>query len=83
MSTPFVPYADESAVLHVGNLTIENRLDRVTLSGDVDLGADLAGLADARRLQQVLAQVVAALEARALPDKLPAPVLKTVPNPFE
>jgi len=83
MSTPFVPYADESAVLRVGNLTIENRLDRVTLSGDVDLGADLAGLADARRLQQVLAQVVAALEARALPHALPAPVLKTVPNPFE
>jgi hypothetical protein len=84
MSThPFVPYADESAVLHVGNLTIENRLDRVTLSGDVDLTADQAGLADARRLQQVLARVVAALEARALPDALPAPALKTVPNPFE
>lgn len=83
MSHAFVPYANESDVLHIGNLMIENRLDRVTLSGDIDLSADLAGLANARQLQQLLAQVVMALEARALLDALPAPHVKTVPNPFE
>ncbi|MBC7860111.1 MAG: hypothetical protein H7Z39_15345 [Burkholderiaceae bacterium] len=80
---PFVPYANESDVLHIGNLSVENRVDRVTLSGDVDLTADQAGLVHARQLQQLLAQVVAALEARALPAALPAPDVRTVPNPFE
>jgi hypothetical protein len=78
----FVPYANEADVLQVGQLTIENRLDRITLNGDVDLTADKVGLADARRLHQLLGDVVARLEAQALPDKLPPPAVKTVDNPF-
>lgn len=83
MSQPFVPYANESDVLHIANLSVENRVDRVTLSGDVDLTADRAGLAHARQLRQLLTEVVAALEARELPAALPAPGVKMVPNPFE
>ena len=79
----FVPYANESDVLNVGRLTIENRVDRITLSGDVDLTADRRGLADARALHALLGDVVAGLEARALPDRLPEPATKTVANPFE
>ncbi|USX11496.1 hypothetical protein NHH88_17430 [Oxalobacteraceae bacterium OTU3CAMAD1] len=79
----FVPYANESDVLNIGHLTIENRVDRITVSGDVDLTADLAGLDYARALHQLLGEVVASLEARELPDKLPAPPTKTVANPFE
>ena len=79
----FVPYANEADVLNIGHLSIENRLDRITLSGAVDLTADQAGLADARALQQLLAAVVAQLEARAdLPPTLPPPVVQTVDNPF-
>ena len=79
----FVPYANESDVLNIGQLTIENRLDRVTLSGDVDLTADLAGLADARALHVLLGAVVARLEAQELPAKLPSAPRVTVPNPFD
>lgn len=82
-SHSFIPYANESDVIRIGNLSVENRVDRVTLSGDIDLSADRAGLAHARKLQRLLSQVVAALEARALPDALPAPDVKTVANPFE
>jgi hypothetical protein len=78
----FVPYANEADVLHIGSLMIENRLDRVTLSGDVDLTADMAGLACARQLHRLLGDVVAALEARTLPEALAAPAVKTVANPF-
>jgi hypothetical protein len=78
----FVPFANEADVIQVGNLTIENRLDRVTLDGDVDLTLDKAGLAYARQLQRLLGDVVARLEAAALPDALPAPDVKTVDNPF-
>ncbi len=82
----FTPYANEADVLEVGNLMLENRLDRVTISGDVDLTLDQSGLRDARRLHEQLTAVLAALEARdqagELPDRLPPPDVKTVDNPF-
>lgn len=78
----FTPYANEADVIEIGNLMLENRVDRITVSGDVDLTADKQGLQDARRLQQALAAIVAALEARDLPDRLPPPGIETVANPF-
>jgi hypothetical protein len=79
----FVPYQNESDVLNIGGLQIENRLDRISISGDVDLTADQAGLADARALHALLGEVVAGLEAQELPARLPAPDNKIVANPFE
>ncbi|MRW89599.1 hypothetical protein GJ699_06355 [Duganella sp. FT80W] len=79
----FVPYKNEADVLHIGGLTIENRLDRITISGDIDLTADQAGLADAHALHRLLVDVVAKLEAQQLPAKLPPPANTTVANPFE
>ncbi|MRX06409.1 hypothetical protein GJ697_01010 [Pseudoduganella sp. FT25W] len=79
----FVPYQNESDVLHVGGLTVENRLDRITISGDIDLTADQAGLADARALQRLLADVVAKLEAQSLPARLPPAATTIVANPFD
>ena len=78
----FVPFANEADVLQVGNLSIENRLDRITLDGDVDLTLDKPGLAKAKLLHQLLGDVVAKLEAAELPDALPSPDVKTVDNPF-
>lgn len=78
------PYANESEVLTIGGLQIENRVDRITLNGDIDLTRDAAGLANARALQALLASVVAALEAVPdLPERLPPPAVKKAGNPFE
>ncbi|CDG83315.1 hypothetical protein [Janthinobacterium agaricidamnosum] len=79
----FIPYANESDVIEIQGLTIENRIDRITLSGDIDLTLDQAGLASAKLLQRLLNDVVARLEAQDLPAQLPPPVMKTVSNPFE
>lgn len=79
----FEPYANEADVLIIGKLTIENRLDRITLGGDVDLTFDQAGLAKARELHQLLGAVVATLEGAALPAALPPPDVQTVKNPFD
>ncbi|WP_215404226.1 hypothetical protein [Janthinobacterium sp. JC611] len=79
----FIPYANESDVLEIGNLTIENRIDRVSISGDIDLTLDKPGLVLAKQLQKLLADVVAQLEKQALPDQLPPPEVTSVANPFE
>ena len=79
----FAPFANEADVLEVGRLMLENRLDRVTISGDLDLTADRRGLEAARLLHGLLGQVVASLEARTdLPERLPPPDVQTVANPF-
>jgi len=78
----FAPFENESDVVEVGRLALENRLDRVTISGDVDLTADRRGLEQARLLHAMLGQVVASLEAKDLPEQLPPPAVKTVNNPF-
>ena len=83
LKTAFVPYANESDVLNIGHLTIENRVDRITLSGDVDLTADRRGLADARALHKLLGDIVARLEAMELPATLPATSATVVVNPFD
>jgi hypothetical protein len=78
----FSPYANEADVLHIGGLSIENRVDRVSVHGDVDLTRDKAGLAHARALLALLAYVVNKLESESLPDHLPPPAVGSVPNPF-
>ncbi len=71
-----VPFANEADVLHIGDLMVENRLDRITLSGDVDLTLDQPGLALARRLHALLGDIVGRMEAQELP------VVQQVENPF-
>ena len=79
----FKPYANESDVIRIGALEIENRTDRVSLTGDVVLTRDQAGLALARELQALLKQVVQALEAEEkLPDTVEIKPAKVVKNPF-
>jgi hypothetical protein len=78
----FTPFSDESSTLTIGKLNVENRLDRVSLFGDLDLTLDQRGLEQAKTLQSLLNRVVEELESRSLPETLAtAPVVK-VSNPF-
>lgn len=78
----FIPFSDESSTLTIGQLNVENRLDRVSLFGDLDLTLDQHGLEQAKTLQSLINRVVEELESRTLPEALPvAPVVK-VSNPF-
>ena len=80
----FHPFADGSAVETLGGLSIENGLDAVALHGSLDLTRDRRGLERARRLQTIVAAVVATLEAGDLPDAVAeaAPSTTRVKNPF-
>jgi hypothetical protein len=59
----------------------EKRLDRITISGDVDLTADRRGRPQPGSC--LPGQVLARLEQQALPDHLRAPDVRTDDNPFQ
>jgi len=83
MTQDFKPYANEADVLRIGDLEVENRVDRVTLTGDVVLTKDRAGLALAKELRALIGRVVMALEAeKQLPETVELKVTGTVKNPF-
>ena len=83
MTHEFVPYANESDVLRIGGLEIENRIDRVSMTGDVVITKDKAGLALAKELQSLVGDIVKALEAdKQLPMTVELKATETVKNPF-
>jgi len=83
MTEQFKPYANEADVIRIGDLEIENRVDRVVLTGDVVLTRDKAGLALAKELQALVEGVVKALEAdKALPEVVEVRQTRAVKNPF-
>ncbi|MGI4793570.1 MAG: hypothetical protein ACRYG8_05685 [Janthinobacterium lividum] len=85
MLTPrMTPYVDDAASMTIGDLTLENGRDCVSVGGSVDLTRDKAGLANARVLKAAFDAIVHALESdAALPDKVAPPKATTeVKNPF-
>lgn len=78
------PFDDDSSVVSLSDLTIENGTDRVVLHGSIAIDRTIAGLDIAKRLKAHIDDVVATLEAMDLPETLPAGTpVGTVVNPFE
>lgn len=78
------PYQNEEESLAIGELTIENRMDRVSVYGSIELTKDKTGLQQAKALKDVLDAVVAALDReKALPDRVQVKPTDKVKNPFE
>jgi hypothetical protein len=77
------PYQNEEESLAISDLTVENRVDRVSVYGSIELTRDKAGLEQARALKEVIDAVVAALEAeKSLPDHISIKPTEKVKNPF-
>ena len=85
MKKTISPFANESESLGIADLTIENRTDRISIYGTIDLTRDKAGLEHARMLKAVLDKVVQVLEGeKNLPDKITPPdTPDEVANPFQ
>ncbi len=79
----FLPYKNESDAVTIAELSIENRIDRVSIFGSIDLTKDKLGLAAAKVLKKILDDTVSELQASDLPDRLPAISEKTIENPFK
>jgi hypothetical protein len=85
MKKTISPFTNESESLGIGDLTIENRTDRISIYGNIDLTRDKAGLEHARMIKAVLDKVIQALEGeKNLPDKIAPPdAPDEVANPFQ
>jgi hypothetical protein len=64
------PFADDSAVDSIGDLSAENASDAVTLSGSVEITRDKAGLKRAQALKALADAICGELEGADLPDRL-------------
>jgi len=84
---PIQPFADESACLQINGMTVENRLDRVSVFGSLDFTRDKLGFAMARQFKISIDAVVLQLEkdnaAGLLPESIKAGKSAEIGNPFE
>ena len=78
----FKPYLNETDEQEIVNLKFENRIDRISIHGDLDVTLDQAGLVNARTLKTLIDAIVTKLEAHDLPASVPPLTVKTVKNPF-
>ena len=56
------PYQNETTSLLIGDLTVENRLDRISLYGSLDITKDHIGLEDAQQLKDIIDSIVDTLQ---------------------
>jgi hypothetical protein len=79
----FRPFKNETDCVQIGGeLTIENRVDKVSLFGSIDLTLDKIGLKAAKELKAILDLTVAEMEQTDLPEHISVTKPKTVKNPF-
>ncbi len=76
------PFENESQVIAMGSFQIENRLDRVSLTGDLDITKDKAGLEKAIALKALLDSVVQTLQKLHPPEHIQVVPTTVVKNPF-
>ena len=78
----FRPFKNEADSVEIGDLTIENRVDKVSIFGSIDITKDKIGLSAALELKSILDEVLAELQSADLPEKIEIKAPETVPNPF-
>ena len=75
-------FQNESEALEFGRLSVENRTDRVTIYGSLEVTRDKAGLALAQQLKEIADAIVAFLERDDLPEHIVFKAPTEKKNPF-
>ena len=79
----FKPFEDEEASITIDELTVENRLDRISIYGSVQITKDKVGLQQAKKLKELIDATVVALDKGSLPDHVAITPSEKVKNPFD
>jgi hypothetical protein len=75
-------FENESETIAIDDLTFENRTDRVSIFGSIDITRDKIGLENVYMLKQQIDLIYNKLKSEDLPDKIEVLEAKTVENPF-
>lgn len=78
----FYPFANESDALLIGELNIENRVERESVFDGRDFAWDKGGPRITRELKSLLERVVDSLQSDPSPDHIQKNGAGTVANPF-
>jgi hypothetical protein len=78
----FKPFENGNESSAIYDLTLENQLDCVSLYGNLQITKDQAGLKTAKALQQLINDVVIALEKEELPKQIERRPEQEIENPF-
>ena len=79
MLKPFETGNESSSIY---DLTLENQVDCVSLYGNLQITKDQVGLKAAKALQQLINDVVIALEKEELPAQIERKPEQEIENPF-
>ena len=80
---PFPAYQNESDSFTIGSdLTVENRLDRISINGSLELTKDKEGLQQAYELKRIVDSAIEALKGKDLPERIKVQEPDSVDNPF-
>jgi hypothetical protein len=80
---PFMAYENEIDSFLIDNLTVENRLDRISIYGSLDITKDKHGLESALKLKRLIDASIDALKRdKNLPEHLDVKPSENVKNPF-
>lgn len=76
-------YGNESDSFSIGEMTVENRLDRISIYGSLDITKDKDGLENALKLKRIIDASIDALKReRNLPERIKILEMNMVKNPF-
>ncbi len=79
----FMAYENEAESFQIDNLTVENRLDRISIYGSLELTKDRHGLESALKLKRLIDASVDALKRdKNLPDRIETTPSEEISNPF-
>ena len=76
------PFSNEADALGIGGLSIENRLDRISIYGSIDITRDREGLVHAERLKSLFEAIVATMHDEHLPESISITPTDQISNPF-
>jgi hypothetical protein len=80
---PFMAYENEVDSFLIDDLTIENRLDRISIYGSIELTKDRCGLESALKLKRIIDAAIDALKRdKTLPDQIAIKASQSIQNPF-
>lgn len=78
----FKPFETGNESSSIYDLTLENQIDCVSLYGNLQITKDQVGLKAAKALQQLINDVVIALEKEELPVQIERKPEQEIENPF-